>query len=125
LELVLFSLLLIKHTIVDLALQYYLKGQQKLQWLNPKAHIHYAQHGIGTLIVTVPLTGDLLVSALVSLLDYLIHWHVDWAKHHWIARHGWSSADSGYWWAAAIDQALHYLTYCAIVLLLASYVYVF
>ena len=124
-ELVLLSLLLIKHTIVDLALQHYIKGQKKLQWLNPLAHWHYAQHGIGTLIVTLPLTGDLLVAASVSLLDYLIHWHVDWVKHHWIARHGWSSVDSGFWWAAAIDQAFHYLTYCAIVLIVASHVSVF
>jgi hypothetical protein len=118
-----FTLLLIKHTVVDLALQHYIVGQKKLQWLNPKAHWHYAQHGIGTMLVTFPLTGDLLLSALVSLLDYLIHWHVDWAKHHWIHRYGWTSADAGFWWAAAIDQTLHYLTYCAIVMLVASHVF--
>lgn len=120
-ELVLLSLLLIKHTIVDLALQHYIKGQKKLQWLNPLAHWHYAQHGIGTLIVTLPLTGDLLVAASVSLLDYLIHWHVDFCKSCVRQHYGWEEQDLSFWVLQSVDQILHYLTYILFSLLVLQF----
>lgn len=114
-------LLTVKHTICDLALQR-LYPADKSFYFNKAAHTHYFHHGVGSFFIGLMFSPYFAVA--VGLLDYLIHWHVDWAKHHWIARHGWSSADSGFWWAAAIDQTLHYLTYCVIVMLVASHVFV-
>ena len=68
-------LLLIKHAIVDLGIQSQLQNINKDKYFG-NGHIHYLQHGLGTLIVA-GLFLQVYPAILCALLDYIIHWQID------------------------------------------------
>ena len=101
-----------KHAIVDLGLQSMLTGIKKHDYFS-NAHIHYAQHGFFTLILALALF-DPTVAVALAFVDYLLHWHVDFFKHHLMIKFGIKSQTTAWWWLNVVDQTAHYLTYFAL-----------
>lgn len=114
----------IKHFIVDFPLQ------TKYQWSNKGTYnhlggiLHAGLHGIGTIIAICTvlwlagmLTGYLfLIISLLGLLDYVIHYHVDWAKMNINKKYNWApNTHEEFWWLLGLDQLLHFLTYILLV----------
>jgi len=78
-ELIFFFCLLVKHATADLFLQTIIKPpNNKLAWLG-SGHKHYRDHAICNFIVCIFFVSPMW-ALLFSILDYVIHWHIDWSK---------------------------------------------
>jgi hypothetical protein len=120
-EITLLTLLLIKHAFADLFLQTLRSGTDKTKYLG-NGHRHYLEHGVGTLVICLFFVNP-TSALLVSLLDYLIHWHVDFVKTHFVRRMKIAHGTASFFRIQTFDQIAHYLTYALIVLLIQqSYV---
>ena len=100
-----------KHAFADLPLQRQLGIVDKSKYF-ADGHWHYLHHGILTWIVAIPFFG-ITTSLLIGLVDYVLHWHIDFAKHK-IKDNKWYPMElysTPWWWLTAIDQGLHFTTY--------------
>lgn len=114
-EIILIALLLIKHFVCDFVIQAPYMLEQKGTY-GADGGVHHAWlHSLGTWAVLFPFT-DLFTATSMSMLDGVVHYHIDWAKiklssvwqpHHW-----------AYWVWFGLDQLLHALTYVAIVVII-------
>jgi len=115
----LYFLILLKHCTVDLWLQSLLTySQKKSNYTSLSAHVHYIQHGIGTMFVLfffIPWP----LAIFFGMCDYLAHWHIDFLKSRTQRKFNIKSPEKAYWFLCSIDQGLHYLTYYIIVLLVS------
>ena len=107
-----FTVLMIKHFIVDLGMQQYLGPRAKHKWLGD-GHTHYLHHGITTMFVALWFAPQIAV--VLGLLDYVIHWHIDWGKHHLNRFLKCEARSVTWWWTNVLDQCLHVLTYYLLV----------
>jgi hypothetical protein len=116
--LTLFTLLILKHFIIDFP------AQTPYQWMNkgtyghPGGILHAGLHGIGTfaafaLYVVTPW------AIILGILDMVIHYHVDWLKMNINKKYGWKAdTHPEFWIALGLDQLAHYLTYCFLIWLI-------
>lgn len=81
------------------------------RWLGIK---HAGIHGLGTLAVLLVATARPVSALLLALLDFAIHYHVDFSKEQIVRRAGWTTVKPQFWWALSADQMLHQLTYIAL-----------
>lgn len=118
--LLLFLLFTIKHFIVDFPLQ------GEFQWKNKGTYghlggiLHASLHTLATftiLIFFVNVWGSLLF----SILDGLIHYHIDFLKMKINQITGWKAdKNPEFWGLLGLDQFLHYLTYILIIFLVSK-----
>jgi len=109
-----FLVLMIKHFIVDLGCQQYLGPRQKHHWIGD-GHTHYLHHGLATAFVALWFVPEIAV--IIAILDYIIHWHIDWGKHHLNRYLKFEARSEAWWWTNVLDQCLHVLTYYALVVI--------
>ena len=107
-----FLVLMLKHFIVDLGMQQYLGPRAKHEWLGD-GHTHYLHHGLSTMFIALWFAPEIAV--VLGLLDYVIHWHIDWGKHHLNRFLKCEARSVTWWWTNVLDQCLHVLTYYALV----------
>ena len=113
--------LFVKHAIADLAMQSLRKTPgDKSDLKSPKGYIHAADHAGLTFIVIFQLTNDVVISISIALLDYILHFTIDYFKTKLIKKCKWTPSDNSYWITQAIDQILHYTCYLSYILLLTS-----
>ena len=109
LVLIIQTLLILKHFICDFVLQYprhYLNKGTYGKWGGIE---HAAIHGIGTALILSPILG---------LIDFFVHYHIDWAKMKLNKHMGWKPDNSEHFWTLlGVDQLLHYLTYVVLIYL--------
>ena len=108
-----FFALLIKHAIVDLGIQSHLNDIDKNRYIS-NAHIHYLHHGISTFIIALFFV-DPTIAIACAIIDYVAHWHIDFAKHRVTNHFNLATKHIRYWWVSSADAALHFITYYAIV----------
>lgn len=108
-------LLFIKHFICDFPLQtspwmYRNKGI----YLHLGGITHALLHGLGTWLVLVFFIGQ--QALLYALIDFMLHYHIDWAKLN-INKHYDLRADNSnwFWILLGFDQLAHHITYFLIV----------
>ncbi len=77
--LIIISLLLFKHYICDFLLQTNYQAVHKFIYGHLGGLIHAFLHGLGTLIVLI-FFYSIETAGLCALLDFIIHYHIDWAK---------------------------------------------
>jgi hypothetical protein len=115
-ELLILFLLFSKHFIIDFPLQTPYQYLNKGKYGHPGGLLHSGLHGIGTFIVLFLYTP---VAYLFAIADFLIHYHIDWAKVSINEHYGWkSNTHSQFWILLGMDQYLHAMTYIAMVALL-------
>lgn len=103
--------LLLKHAFVDLFLQHaFCKESQKNVYFNPKAHLHYLHHGVGSFVILIWITSP-MIAFFLALLDYVCHWHIDYTKTKTFKTYDIYSKPKLFWLGQSFDQSLHYLTY--------------
>jgi hypothetical protein len=108
-------LLFVKHFICDFPLQtspwmYRNKGI----YLHLGGITHSAIHAVGTWLVLVFFIGQ--QALLYALLDFVVHYHIDWAKLHLNKRYDWRPDNSnGFWILLGFDQLAHHITYFVII----------
>lgn len=105
------AFLQLKHFICDGPLQTLAMVRSKSIYGAPLGILHSALHGLGTGLVFL-IAGFSPHAALgLAVLDFAIHYHVDFTKENIIKYFGWNTNNAQFWWALSADQALHQFTY--------------
>lgn len=112
--------LFVKHLIIDLGFQsQFLWGKTHLKKHYFGCHWHYLHHAIGTFLVFILFT-DLKTTLIATVIDYVVHWHIDYLKHNVNNYLELTRKDKLYWWTAVVDQLLHFLTYYFLIIYLVN-----
>ena len=112
----LFVLFQIKHFLADFPLQVWpYMFANKGTYGHPGGILHAIIHFLGTLIVLLCVKTGIFVSLLLSALDFVIHYHVDFLKMKTNAHFKLTPQTSWFWILLGIDQLFHQLTYILIV----------
>ncbi|MGH6865032.1 MAG: DUF3307 domain-containing protein [Methyloceanibacter sp.] len=115
------ALLMLKHTAADFFLQTPYQYLNKGTYGHPGGILHSAIHvALTPLVYLVLLPGSLTIAAAIAVGEFVVHYHVDWAKEQITHRNAWTANDRGFWRALGADQFLHGLTYVAIVAVLIA-----
>jgi Protein of unknown function (DUF3307) len=113
------AVLMIKHTAADFFLQTLYQYLNKGIYGHPGGFLHSGIHvALTPLVYLVIAPASLVLVAVLALGEFIVHYHVDWAKEQVTHRNGWTSKDPGFWHALGLDQLAHGLTYLAIVAVL-------
>jgi hypothetical protein len=116
-ELSLILWLFVKHFVCDFPLQafpymYLNKGK----YFHLGGLMHAAVHFYGTTLVLWLCGIPLAVSIWMGLVDYVLHYHIDWAKVKVTKFYNLTPMTSEWFWILlGFDQLLHALTYFYIV----------
>ena len=114
------AVLQIKHLIFDFFLQSGYQVQNKGTYAHPGGLVHSAGHFVGSLPAAL-LAGTAALPALAILIgEFVVHYHIDWAKAQITIRKGWTPRDNKFWYGIGLDQALHHATYLVMAVLLVS-----
>lgn len=113
--LLLLTALLWKHAFADLFLQTFHGSVNKSNYFG-NGQRHYIEHGVLTFCIVIFFTDWTLALAL-ALLDYILHWQIDFAKSWSVKKFSIDRQSKLFWRIQAIDQFFHYLTYSLITLL--------
>jgi hypothetical protein len=109
------ALLFIKHYLADFVLQTDDMVRGKAIYGNLDGINHSLVHVNFTLWISYALTLNATLALVLSLIDGIIHYHVDWAKMNFGCR---DITNKLFWNHLGLDQLAHALTYIG----LASYV---
>jgi hypothetical protein len=105
-------LLFVKHWYIDFVDQTQVEVENKGKygkWLGVR---HSLKHGIGTAIVFVILDIEVEFAVLLGIVDFVVHYHVDWIKMRFGNR---DITTPAFWNQLGLDQLAHYTTYLALV----------
>jgi hypothetical protein len=115
-ELLILALLFSKHFIIDFPLQTPYQYTNKGSYGHPGGLLHSGLHGLVTLLIFALVTPW---AYLFALADFLIHYHIDWAKVKINTHYGWTATTHPQFWTLlGLDQYLHAMTYIGMVLIL-------
>jgi hypothetical protein len=79
--------------------------------------VHSGNHLIVVLLLLgIPVTWCLLLAAG----DGVAHYHIDYFKEQVVRAKKLTHADQVFWWALAVDQSLHHMTYITMVAVLIA-----
>lgn len=121
--LVLLCLLQIKHMFAD----YFLQTPKMLAGRGTYLHLGRAQHAglhaVFSALVLSVMGADPVFVVVVSGLEWVVHFHIDWGKARWSEIKAHDPTKAGFWRAAGVDQALHHLTYLAMAWAWVVYAY--
>lgn len=114
--LLLLFLLTVKHFVADFLYQ------PPYQWMNKGTYghmggiAHSGQHALLTAII-LPFFGVTWLTAVgIALMEFVIHYHTDWAKMNLNKKMGWgATTHNEFWILLGVDQLIHSLTYLMIV----------
>lgn len=102
-----------KHFIVDFLLQKKYQYSNKGIYGHPGGILHAGLHGISTWLCLFFITPFAIHMAFV---DFVAHYHIDWAKTNINQKMGWGpNTHEEFWYLLGLDQFLHYLTYVFII----------
>lgn len=117
-DLNIFLLLLVKHAFVDIGIQSMQGTLNKQNYRSKRAHLHYGTHGIGTVLVFLVCGIGPITALIAGAIDWIAHWHIDYVKTSAIKSWSVQKNTVKFWWITSADQALHYLTYYMLIILL-------
>ncbi len=111
--LILFTLLSIKHFFADFVFQYDYMVQEKGYYGKIGGIHHSLIHGLGTWLIFWTFAYPL--AFWVAVVDFLAHYHIDWAKMKIGRTKGYTPQDRAFWFWIGLDQLAHYLTYVVLI----------
>jgi hypothetical protein len=112
---IILALLFIKHWYIDFVNQTMEEIVGKGIYGNFAGVMHSAKHGIGTAVIICLATGQINLGLMLGFLDFVLHYHIDWAKININKRWNYTPADHQFWTWLGADQLAHSLTYLFIV----------
>ena len=103
-------LLQIKHWYIDFVNQSDEEVKYKAVYGNFIGMGHSFKHGLGTMLCLLIIAGYpyIIYAAILGLIDFAIHYHVDWAKMNWGSR---DIQNKKFWAHLGLDQMMHQFTY--------------
>ena len=115
--LIVVAFLQLKHFVCDGPLQTLAMVKSKSIYGAPLGILHSALHGLGTGLVFLIAAFSPTLAIGLAVLDFAIHYHVDFTKENIIKYFGWNTDNAPFWWALSADQTLHQFTYLALCIL--------
>jgi hypothetical protein len=116
---VLFTLFLIqhKHLVVDFLWQPPYEWRNKGTYGHLGGISHAGKNSLGTAAcLYLGMPGVSVGFALwLGLIDFIVHYHIDWCKMNLNQRMGLCPEKPGFWHLLGTDQHLHQITYLALV----------
>lgn len=109
---VLFALLFIKHWYIDFVNQSEVEVKGKGIYGNWDGLGHSIKHGLATAIIFGFFVFNFEVAVILGLIDFVIHYHVDYCKMRFGNR---DITTKAFWAQLGLDQLAHYLTYIFLV----------
>jgi hypothetical protein len=104
----------VKHCLFDFVFQTLYQVRNKGTYGHPGGLLHSGLHVLGTAVVLAFFLPPLPVVIIILVGEFVVHYHIDWAKEQIVGHYGWKFADRQYWCALGLDQFLHGLTYIVI-----------
>jgi hypothetical protein len=108
---IILACLLVKHWYVDFVDQTPEEIEQKGCYLKWEGVRHSIKHGLGTALVFWLLLDGWIDAVALGLVDFLIHYHIDWAKIQINKRWNYTIDKPEFWAWLGADQLAHGLTY--------------
>lgn len=111
--LVVLILLQVKHLLVDWCWQPPFELNNKGTYGHWGGIRHALKNAVGTTACFAVAMPHLPIEAmaLVMIVDFAMHYHIDYAKVSINARMGWRAEHPQFWWLIGADQFAHQLTY--------------
>jgi len=109
---------LVKHMIADYYLQYSWMIKDKGTYNARGGIAHSGLHALLTFILLYLFGFGYFWSLLMAVLDYLLHYHIDFVKSNLWKRNNYGPNDQMYWVIHGTDQFLHMMTYILIIYIL-------
>ncbi|NRB33877.1 MAG: DUF3307 domain-containing protein [Rhodobacteraceae bacterium] len=109
----LIALLQIKHLFADYFLQTPMMLSGRGTYLHLGRALHAGVHALGSIIVFVIFGAPVSFILPVVLIEWFVHFNIDYGKAKWSEIHNQTPDQAGFWRANGTDQALHQLTYVA------------
>lgn len=113
--LLLLCLLQIKHMLGDFFLQTKVMLNGRGQYLHIGRLMHAGVHAALSFLVFIAVGAPIGFVLLLVLAELVVHFHIDWWKGRLTTVQNLTPAQAAYWRATGIDQALHQLTYVAMI----------
>lgn len=111
--LLLLVMLFTKHFYVDFPLQTPYQFLNKGNYGHPGGLLHSGLHALATFGIVLMFAP--MFALLLAVLDFTVHYHVDWAKMQLNDKFGWKAdTHKEFWWFLGLDQWIHAMTYFAI-----------
>jgi hypothetical protein len=121
-----FGLFFLKHFIVDFLLQPSWMFLNKSKFGHPGGLAHSGLHSLVTGLLLYGLyqygyvgpTTAVNMVVWLAVIEFPIHYMIDWAKMNASIMFGWgANTHMEFWYALGFDQLLHYLTYLYILMM--------
>lgn len=116
--LLLLALFGIKHFVADFVMQYEYMLREKGTYGATGGIHHSLVHASWTFLILVCFVNNANVIIGLAFLDFVLHYHIDWAKQQ--LNRGLTTANHMFWVWMGADQGLHYLTYIGIIYVATS-----
>jgi hypothetical protein len=113
-ELLILVLLFSKHFIIDFPLQTPYQYLNKGNYGHAGGLLHSGLHGATTFLILSFFTP---LAYLFAIADFLVHYHIDWAKVKLNNHFQLTPENPRFWTLLGLDQYLHAMTYIAMVAL--------
>ena len=113
-------MLMTKHFIFDFVLQTPYQYRNKGIYGHPGGILHSGLHAFGSIPALLVVPPSFVIGAAIVVVEFLIHYHVDWTKERIERRLGLTPANARYYFVLGADQLIHQLTYVAIIAVLIS-----
>lgn len=123
--LVILTLFVLKHFVVDFLLQNKFQLSNKGNYLHFGGILHSLLHGLTTAAIVYYVAYEtfdfaLNIAVVLGFIDYVVHYHIDWAKMNINKKFNLHPQTVMFWVMLGLDQFLHYLTYVVIIGLVFS-----
>ena len=111
-------LLTVKHFILDFLYQPPFMWQNKGTYGHIGGIFHSGGHSIATFLILLLFT-TFPIAGVIAVVEFLIHYHMDWFKMWYNKKKGWgANTHNEFWILMGFDQLVHSLTYILIAYLL-------
>lgn len=105
----------LKHLIADFVLQSPKIVAEKGRYGRAGGLWHAIIHVVASAPILLFLKPGIVTVVIVLATEFLVHYHIDWIKATHARRTGLAPQNRLFWITLGIDQALHQLTYIAII----------
>lgn len=134
-ELLLFTLFVVKHFICDFPIQIQTPWmfQNKGTYGHWGGIAHAAIQSIASMLILLavtvgysyPTNGAILREIIVlGMLEWVIHYHMDWVKMRVNGTFNYKpDTHSEFWWWLGFDQLVHYLSYVAMIAITINWIW--
>lgn len=122
LALVVLVLLQVKHWLVDYVNQTEQEILTKGKYMAVPGVYHSIKHGLATIAILAAVHFvypglTLGFAVLLGILDFIVHYHVDWVKTNFGTK---NTQNKKFWVQHGLDQLAHHLTYVVIVAIVTA-----